>query len=201
MFAYLKGTLTDLQPDRVIVEANGIGYSISIHRRLFDRLPEAGSFIRLYTTFVIREFSQTLYGFDESDEREIFETLIGIAGIGPKLALSLLGSLTFAELHSAVSEQNVPALCKVPGVGKKTAERLIVELKDKLQNLFKTGFPESDLAMPQDPASAKLKDAMLALINLGYHQSVAQKALKQSSQDLPEEADLACIITAALKHL
>ncbi len=201
MFAYLKGQLVNHSSSQVILEVNGVGYLIFIHSRVSGQLPALGELVHFYTTFVIREFSQTLYGFLDSQEKDLFEVLMNVSGIGPKLALSLLGHLTLNELHTAVSRPDLPTLCRVPGVGKKTAERLIVELKDKLPLLLKGQFSDFAMSTNQDAKSIHLQDAMLALINLGYNQNSAQKALKQSIKDLPETADLALLITTALKHI
>jgi len=200
MFAYIKGILIASQPTYVIVEANGIGYTLYIPSRMYDQLPGSGQTAQFFTSFVIREFSQTLYGFLTSHERDIFEILLSVTGIGPKLALSLIGHLTLPELHAAVCQQDLPALCKVPGVGKKTAERLIVELKDKLANMVQI-FPSTPFITMTDSKSQRIQDAMLALINLGYTQSTAQKAIKQSMHELDEEADLTMLLTTSLKHI
>jgi Holliday junction DNA helicase RuvA len=150
---------------------------------------------------VVRELSHALYGFLNEKEKEIFEVLMNISGVGPKLALSLIGHLSLEQMQAAVTKPDLPTLCKVPGVGKKTAERLVVELKDKLSTF--TGIDPSQLSISlgDSPETKQIQDAMSALINLGYHQSSAQKAVKQSIKDLPEKSDLAQLITTALKHL
>lgn len=200
MFAYLKGILTLSQPSQVVLEVNGVGYILFIPCRVYGELPPLGQAVQFYTSFVVREFSHALYGFLSSQERDIFDVLMNISGVGPKLALSLIGHLSFAELQSAVVNQNVPNLCRVPGVGKKTAERLIVELKDKLPSL--AVLDPGEYAVDQaDPKARHVQDAMLALINLGYNQSTAQKAVKQSLKDLPDDSDLAALIRVALKHV
>ena len=200
MFAYLKGILMIAHPTYAIVDVQGIGYSLFIPCRLFEELPPLGQLVQFYTTFVVREFSHTLYGFLSSQERDVFEVLMNVTGIGPKLALSLIGHLTFLELQTAVAYQDLPTLCRVPGVGKKTAERLIVELKDKLPNLL--SLSPANLAISvSDYRSQHIQDALLTLMNLGYNQNTAQKAIKQSLKDLPETADLALLITTSLKNI
>jgi Holliday junction DNA helicase RuvA len=199
MFAYIKGILIKTHPTYVVVEVNNVGYAIFIPCRLLGELPLLGQMIQLFTTFVVRESSHALYGFLSHQERDVFEVLMNVAGIGPKLAMSLIGHLTFHELQSAVAHQDLPTLCRVPGVGKKTAERLIVELKDKLPTL---PLPAAHLSIPVvDSKDQYAQDAVLALINLGYNQSAAQKAINQSLKDLPETADLALLITTALKNI
>ncbi|WP_068471438.1 Holliday junction branch migration protein RuvA [Candidatus Protochlamydia phocaeensis] len=201
MFAYLKGVLTLSQPSQAVVEVNGVGYILFIPSRVYGELPPLGQAVQFYTSFVVREFSHALYGFLSCQERDIFEVLMNISGVGPKLALSLIGHLSFAELQSAVINQNVPTLCRVPGVGKKTAERLIVELKDKLPSLAALDPSEYAVDHQADPKAKHIQDAMLALINLGYNQTTAQKAVKQSLKDLSEDSDLATLIRVALKHV
>lgn len=200
MFAYFKGILAYIHPTYVVVDVNGVGYAIFIPCRLLGELPPLGQSVQLYTSFVVRESSHTLYGFLNSQERDIFDVLMNVTGIGPKLALSLIGHLSFPELQMAVAHQDLQTLCRVPGVGKKTAERLIVELKDKLPSFLPLSAANLAISV-SDPKSQHVQDAMLALINLGYNQSTAQKAIKQSLKELPETADLALLITTALKNI
>ena len=199
MYAYLKGRLVAANPSLAVIDVQGIGFSLFIPCRLLGQLPEPGQPVQFYTSFVVREASQALYGFLCSQERDLFEALMNVTGIGPKIALSLIGHLTFDELHAAVANQDLPTLCRVPGVGKKTAERLIVELKDKLPQLAPL-HASLALSIPNSKPQ-HVQDAMLALINLGYNQSTAQKALKECLKDLPETADLSLLITTALKHI
>jgi holliday junction DNA helicase RuvA len=200
MFAYFKGILAANHPTHVVLDVQGIGYLIFIPARLVGNLPAVGQPLQLFTSYVVREFAHTLYGFLTTQERDIFEALINITGIGPKLGLSLIGHLSFSELQYAVTNQDVARLCRVPGVGKKTAERLIVELKDKLATLMPSGSDDSS-SLVIDSQAQHIQDAMLALINLGYTQQAAQKALKQSLKQLPETVDLPTLITVALKNI
>lgn len=200
MFAYLKGTLVSATATQVILEVRDIGYTISIPCSLIGQLPAIGNSLQLYTSFVIREFSQTLYGFLNAQERDIFEVLMDVTGIGPKLALSLIGHLPLQNLQAAVTHEDIPTLCKVPGVGKKTAERLIVELRDKLSALMTAGIVSTIQIQSNDPRNQQNQDAMAALMQLGYSQSIAQKAIRQALKDMPEESDLGNLIKAALRH-
>lgn len=200
MFAYIKGLLVAHTPTNATVDVNGVGYVLLTHFRTAEALPPPGDPVQFHTAFVVREFSHTLYGFLDIQERDIFEILMNITGIGPKLALSLIGHLSFGELQAAVSNHDLATLCKVPGVGKKTAERLIVELKDKLPTLGLIGKSHSTGHPPENVQSARVRDAMFALINLGYHQGVAQRAIKESLKEFPEETDLGSLIKRALKH-
>lgn len=201
MYAYLKGILFAANPAEAIVEVQGVGYRLFIPCRVYNELPVIGQAVQFFTAYVVREFSHALYGFLSVHEREFFEALIAITGIGPKLALSLIGHLTISDLQKAMNSQDVTTLCRVPGVGKKTAERLIVELKDKLSNLIPPDLSDFAAELPRDLHGQKIQDAMLALINLGYNQNTAQKAVKQTLKELPESADLGVLITNALKNI
>lgn len=201
MFAYFKGILSHVSPTAVVVEVQGIGYSLSIPCRVYNELPPIGQAVKFFSAYVIREFSHALYGFLSEHERDFFEALISITGVGPKLALSLIGHLTITELQKAMNSQDVTTLCRVPGVGKKTAERLIVELKDKLSNLIAPDPADLAADLPRNLHGQKIQDAMLALINLGYNQSTAQKAVKQTLKELPESTELGILITTSLKNI
>ena len=201
MFAYIKGKLIHSSPMSAILEAGGIGYKICIPANLFARLPQVGQEAQLYTSFVVREQSQTLYGFLTDQERELFETLLGVTGIGPKTALSLIGHMNVYELQSAISQGDLVAISKVPGIGKKTAERLIIEMRDKMGNLCSLDPSSLAVYRAADPKAQTIADAMSALISLGYNQVSAQKAIKKTLHDQPENADLAVLITNALKNI
>jgi len=201
MFAYLKGTLVHISPLEVTVDINGVGYQILIPLNAVDHLPGLGETVQLYTSFVVREFSHTLFGFLDPNERETFEMLLNVTGIGPKLALSLIGYLSLSALQTAILSQDILTLCKIPGVGKKTAERLIVELKDKMSHLVPSSFLDSALTSHKDPKRQQIQDAMLALVNLGYNQSKAQKAIQAGLKEVSDTCDLAALITCALRHM
>lgn len=201
MYAFIKGTLFEAIPGVAVVEAGGIGYRICIPGNVFNNLPQFGSQVFLHTSVVIREISQTIYGFLSPTERDIFETLMGVSGIGPKIALSVIGHLSVHDLQRAISQGDIAAISKVPGIGKKTAERLIIELRDKLTSIFPRDISELATVQLSDPNARKVQDAMSALINLGYNQQTAQKAIKKSLKDTSEESDLATLITTALKNI
>ncbi len=198
MYAYIKGILSYATTGYAIVEAAGVGFKLSVPANLFPHLPPLGSEILLHSSFVVREQSHALYGFLTVQERDLFETLMGVTGVGPKLALSLVGHLTLTELQNALYQGNIYALSKVPGVGKKIAERLVVELRDKVSQIFSADPSSFAIALPSDPESQKIRDAMSALINLGYHQNVAQKAIRKALDEAPETIEQ--LITHALKH-
>lgn len=198
MYAFIKGKLSHATPQQVTVETQGIGYLISIPASTFSKLPQVGSEVHFYTSLVIRETAQSLYGFLSPHERDCFETLLGVTGVGPKLALSIIGHLAIADLQTAVASNDIPSLCKIPGIGRKTAERLLIEMRDKLPALAADTPPTTT---SYDPRAQVIRDAMSALINLGYSQGVAQKAIKGGLKNLPESIDLSSLITAALKNV
>lgn len=200
MYAYIKGVLVQSSPGGVVLEANGIGYKIFIPANVFSQLPQIGSTVTLHTSFVVRELAQTLYGFTTMQERDFYEALLGVTGIGPKIALALIGHMSLEALHGAISNEDTRMLCQVPGIGKKGAERLIIEMRDKVGGLT---LPPSHLSAKyvQDPHAQAVNDAVSALINLGYNQGMAQKAIKKSLKDIPDAIDVGALISSALKHI
>jgi len=200
MFAYLKGILMYATPASVVIEINGIGYKLFVPANVFSRLPQKGLPITLHTSFIVRELSQTLYGFFTVQERDFYEALIGVTGIGPKIALALIGHMSLEELQRAISNEDTAALCRIPGIGKKGAERLIIEMRDKVEPPLMHGGDFSAHYMA-DPHLQVLNDAVSALINLGYNQSIAQKAIKKSLKDIPEGVELGALISTALKNI
>lgn len=193
MFDYLKAILVESKPLKVTVEVNGIGYRIWVPIHI--RLPQEGSVITLYVSPIIREDSHQLFGFLTRLERDFFELLITISGIGPKIALCLMGHLDLSDLHAAILQGNVEILSKTPGIGKKTAERLIIELRDKVKTL------NPPLSSTKNNNQQMQNDALSALIHLGYPSNQAQKAIKTVLDQLEKEPDLGQLITSALKHI
>lgn len=190
MYAFIRGKLIEASLSQVILEAHGVGYRLLVPISLMGKLPALGSEMMLQTSFVVREASQALYGFFSCEDRDVFEVLINVSGIGPKTALSILGHLELPGLVDAINRSNVALLSKVPGIGKKTAERLILELRGRLDVMCAS----NQHVLPNSRA-----DALNALINLGYTHSSAEKAVKQAAAALPDDSDLAALITAALK--
>lgn len=201
MYAYIKGILIEATPIHVIVDVQGVGYHIMVPCSLFGKLPQIGTSVQLHTSFIVRELSQALYGFSTPQEKEAFEILLGVSGIGPKIALSLIGHLNLGDLQTAIAQHNIATLCKVPGIGKKTAERMVIELRDKFNHLGGTGPSDFAVELPRDSKRQQLQDAMMALINLGYNQNAAKKAISDSMKELPEDADLPTLIMASLKNI
>lgn len=202
MYAYIKGILTQLGITSATLEANGVGYKIGVTQNTLGRLPALGESVILHTAFIVREDSQSLYGFLTTEERELFEVLLSVNGVGPKLALALVGNLSIAELRQAILNGDTHTLSKVPGIGKRMAERLAVELKGKMKQLFPKDFDESLVQGTAVSLSSQvIRDAVSALINLGYTQAIAKKAIQDSLEDLPEEPELSALIKSALTHI
>lgn len=200
MFSFIKGELVHLSPISVVLETGGVGYLIHIPANVFSKLPQIGNPILLHTSYIVREISHTLYGFLSINERETFEILMGVSGIGPKLALSIIGHLSLNDLQKAIISGDIPTICRVPGIGKKTAERMFIELRDKLQD-FCPRDPSDHAIKINNSNGQKIRDAMNALINLGYNQMTAQKAIKNTLQDLSDDIDLPTLITVSLKNV
>ena len=188
MIGKLTGTLSDKNPPQVLVDCNGVGYEVHVPMSTFYNLPELGARISLLTHFVVREDAQILYGFASAQEREAFRQLIKISGVGPRTALSVLSGMSVAELAQAVTLQEAGRLVKVPGIGKKTAERLLLELKGKLG---------PDIGLSASLANAAQADILQALLALGYSDKEAALALKA----LPGEVGVSEGIKLALKAL
>ncbi len=189
MIARLVGVLAEKSPPHVLVDVNGVGYEVQVPMSTFYNLPELGGKVSLLTQFIVREDAQLLFGFLTAGERESFRELIKISGVGPRIALALLSGLNTSELAQAVAAQDASRLVKVPGVGKKTAERLLLELKGKLAPALATpGFAA---------VSDTQGDILQALIALGYSDKEAQAALKQ----LPPDVSVSDGIKQALKAL
>ena len=189
MIGRLTGLLADKSPPQVLIDVNGVGYEVDVPMSSFYNLPGLGERVTLLTHFVVREDAQLLFGFLTAPERAVFRQLIKISGIGPRMALSLLSGLSVAELTQAVAQQQAGRLVKVPGIGKKTAERLLLELKGKLG---------PDLGLPGGAiVSDAQADIVQALVALGYSERDAAAALKA----LPAEVGVSDGIKLALKAL
>ena len=178
MIALLKGTLIEKMPEVVIIDAGGVGYEVFIPLSTFYDLPAPGAPATLHIHTRLREDSLRLFGFFSQQEKQIFEVLIGINKVGPKLALAILSGLPFSELWAAVSSNDVARLSAIPGVGKKTAERLALELRDKL------AAPVGQKGEIAPASSNPMRDdALSALVNLGYKKPDAEKALDKLNED------------------
>lgn len=199
MIEYIKGILTDASPPlKVTIETGGIGYKIYIPVSHYALLPKIGEPVCLFLSAVIREDSHKHYGFLTLHERDLFEDLIVVSGVGPKTALTLLGHLVPDDLQIAISKSDVNTICKVPGIGKKTAERLIVEMRDRL---IKKPLALTSLPISSAPSNSCAQDALSALVNLGYPAIQAQKAVQTILLEKGEHLDLASLITLSLKKI
>lgn len=188
MIGRLTGTLAEKSPPQLLIDVNGVGYEVDVPMSSFYNLPALGERVTLLTHFIVREDAQVLFGFLTHEERTTFRQLVKISGIGPRTALSILSGLSVTELAQAVSLQEAGRLVKVPGIGKKTAERLLLELKGKLGDA---------LATPNAVSSGAQGDILQALVALGYSDRDAAAALKL----LPADASVSDGIKLALKSL
>lgn len=199
MYEYLKGKLMEATVTKAVVDVQGLGYGLLIPFNNFSKLPSVGASVTFFVSFIVREDSQRLYGFLARHERDLFETLLEVSGIGPKTALGLVGHMEPSHLQAAIAQGNVQQICKIPGVGKKTAERLVVEMRDKMKKGLGQvpGVPFAENELERGPVA----DATSALINLGYNIAQAQKGIKSALSKLPEkeEPELAKLITLALR--
>ncbi len=179
MIGRLTGTLLEKQPPFILLDVQGVGYELDAPMSTFYQLPSVGEKVVLHTHLVVREDAQLLYGFSHKRERELFRELIKLNGVGPKLALALMSGLEVDELIRAVQSQDTSALVKVPGVGKKTAERLLVELKDRFKAWEALPGSLGPLAQRKSsaPPASQASDAVSALIALGYKPQEASKAV------------------------
>jgi len=178
MIALLRGLLVEKHPNQAIVEAGGVGYDVVIPVSTFTRLPEPGAEVRLRIHTHVREDALSLYGFLTQDEKALFEKLIGVSGIGPKLAVTILSGLAAPELIDAIRRGAVEKLVRIPGIGKKTAERMVLELREKM--------PAASGDEPAEPAgalSAIDQDVLSALLNLGCARQNAEAAVRKAKAD------------------
>ena len=183
MIAFLRGRLLSKSPNRAIVECGGVGYDATISVATFTSLPPEGAEARLHIYTHVREDQIALFGFAEPDEKRLFERLLTISGIGPKLAITVLSGIDAARLVTAIRAGDHATLTRIPGIGKKTADRVVLELKDKLE----------DMAVAPSAASARYgpagDDALSALVNLGYARPIAQRAIETAIAKQPDAAE------------
>jgi len=190
MIGRIEGRLLEKNPPQVLVDVHGIGYEIDVPMSTLYNLPEVGATVVLWTHFVVREDAQLLYGFQNTAERALFRLLIRISGIGPKIALSVLSSMSTQTLSQAIESGEAGLLTRVPGIGKKTAERLILELKGKLD----PALAGTDATCPVDSSKS---DIVSALVSLGY----SEKEARQAIRGLAENIGVSDGIREALKAL
>ncbi|OBT15956.1 Holliday junction DNA helicase RuvA [Vibrio sp. UCD-FRSSP16_10] len=184
MIGRLRGTLIEKQPPELLIEVGGVGYEVQMPMSCFYELPETGQEAIIYTHFVVREDAQLLYGFNSVSERALFREVIKANGVGPKLGLGILSGMTARQFVSCVENEDISTLIKLPGVGKKTAERLVIEMRDRLK-----GWGAGDLFTPATDAApingglstdeSAIDEAVSALLALGYKPQLASKAISQ----------------------
>lgn len=197
MIASISGVLLDQGRESVVIEAQGVGFEILVSSRTQAKLPEMGGKVRLFTHMVVREDDITLYGFDNKDDKAMFLKLIAVSGVGPKVALSILSGMTTSQLAIALVSGDTKAITKIPGIGKKTAERLILELKEKVdQGALSQAAPQMEAAVPVG-GTGMAQEAIGALMALGYSSAEASRAVgKAGTANSVEE-----LIVAALRGL
>jgi len=197
MIAFLSGRLLFKSPQAVTVLAGGVGYQVFIPLSVFYILPEAGDTVEFHVYTHVREDTLQLFGFQDPRERDMFLRLIEVSGIGPKLAVTILSGMPYKELGEALMLQDVQRIQTVPGIGKKTAERMVLELKEKISRMDWAVLPGRE--MPFTGRDQLLEDALSALVNLGYPKPLAEKALREIQSDLPENPTLEDLLKETLK--
>jgi Holliday junction DNA helicase RuvA len=198
MITFLHGKLIEALPTQAIVDVNGVGYEALIPLSSYDKLPQPGHSVKLLTQLVVREDAHTLYGFMTGDERDLFRLLINtVSGIGPKIALNVLSGMNPVAFRGAVANADVKALSQISGVGKKTAERIVVELRDKIgaAGAWEAASAQRTLS----PADQKVNDAVLALMALGFKQVEAHDTVRQAQSALGSQATVEELVRACLR--
>lgn len=195
MIAHLRGTLAHKTATHVIIDVQGVGYGLAVPLSTFYRLPETGQSVSLNVHTHVKEDAIQLFGFLTPQEKEVFQIMISVSGIGPRLALNILSGISAEDLGQAISTQNFAKLTGIPGVGRKTAERIVFELRDKIIDILgKVSAPPAE----HEPVT---NDALSALLNLGYKRAVAKNAVDAVMRELGETPSLEVVLTEALKKL
>ncbi|MBX7151205.1 Holliday junction branch migration protein RuvA [bacterium] len=198
MIAYLKGIIAEKNPTRTVLDVNGVGYEVLIPVSSYEKLGTIGESVQLLTYLHVREDIMQLFGFSTPDEREVFLLLISVSGIGPKSALGILSSVALPDFKKAIAQEDYNLLTAVPGIGKKTAQRLVVELKEKVAKISTSD--EGTRAPIVRSATDTTDEAMMALMSLGYAKAVAEKSITRALRENPgKEFSLQELIKAALR--
>ena len=204
MIAHVRGQLVASAPDSVVVDVGGVGYRCLVPASTRSRLPASGHEVLLHTSMQVREDSMTLYGFLTQEEYSLFELLLTVDGIGPKVALGVLSATTPDSFRRAVAFEDITALCRVPGIGKKTAQRMVLELKEKVGNVGPVQPLGGTGALPAEavPAAADaFMDAIDALISLGYARVEAAQAIDKARKEAGDAPKTETLVRLGLKHL
>ncbi len=200
MYSYIRGELAEINSDHIVLDVNGIGYQIYIPTNTLNYLPSIGEMVKIHTYLYIREDAMMLYGFLTRDDLDMFKMLITVSGIGPKGGLGILSTLSTDDLRFAVLSDDAKAIAKAPGIGAKTAQRVIIDLKDKmsLEEAFEKKLEHTtDKVLPEN--NSIKNDAVLALNALGYSSTESLKAV--SKVEITEDMDVEDVLKAALKHM
>lgn len=199
MISYIEGKLADVAADSIVIDVSGIGWQVYVPGQLIDRLPAVGKTVKIHTWLQVREDAMTLFGFLTKDDLRIFKLLIGVNGVGPKNALAVLSVMTTDDLRFAILGDDPKAIAKTPGVGTKTAQRLILELKDKisLEDAFEQKL--AHVSKAEEDASGVKAEAVMALTALGYSSSEAFRAL--NGIEITETMDVETLLKQALKNM
>jgi len=195
MISYVKGIMDHKEPNHVIIDVNGIGYEVFIPLSTYEKLPPIGSQLKLNTYHYIREDASQLYGFISTEEKETFELVLSISGIGAKVDLSILSAVSVDDFRRAIAQGDMKTLTRLPGIGKKSAERILLELKDKVGRIH----IEENVIRFAEAESAN--DAVAALMSLGASQSMAEYAVYKAEKLLGKDAKIEDIISQALKKV
>ncbi|MGK2913645.1 MAG: Holliday junction branch migration protein RuvA [Porticoccaceae bacterium] len=198
MIGYLRGILLDKQPAGLLVDVQGLGYEVQVSLTTLFELPAPGEAVSLYTHFVVREDAQLLYGFGTTDERQLFRELIKISGVGPKLALAILSGMSTTDFVRCVQTDDVATLVRLPGVGKKTAERLLVEMRDRLAG-WAVHPATKTIATGAAGLAARVQEAESALVALGYRPQDAARMINVALPGGDEVPNVEQLIRTALK--
>ena len=197
MYAYIKGEIVDITDDNLVLECNNIGYNIRIPLSVAQRLPGIGADVKIYTYTSVREDAFNLFGFLSKDDLEIYKKLIAVNGIGPKGALSILSAMNADDLRLAILSGDAAAIAKAQGIGKKSAERIILELRDKVSMMSKSDLDSEDLTTGTSVDTGTKNEALEALVSLGYTPSDALRAVRQI--EITEDMDAGAVLKQALK--
>ena len=196
MIVHIHGILVEKSPSRAVIEAAGLGYEVLIPLSTFDRLPATGEETKLFTCHVVKEDEESLYGFASKSESGLFRLLTQVSGVGPKIALAILSGSSTSELALAITSSNAKRISAIKGVGKKTAEKICIELKDKINNLEAIA---SAGRQGQQDDKIFLRDACLALTALGFTEEIAAKMVAKAIEANPEAKDTESVVRLALK--
>ena len=198
MIAYVRGTLEEKEPTRAVVEAAGVGYELLIPLSTYDRLPKTGEEVKLLACHCVREDDEILFGFATRAERELFAKLTAVSGVGPKIALAILSGGSVGELALAIASGGAKRLSSIKGVGKKTAEKICIELKDKVNAIEALAATQRGGRGGADSAAPVLHDAILALTALGFNDEAANKMVGAAIAENPDAKDTETIVRLAL---